>query len=125
MRKQVKLSDLEIGDKFSLYSSTTNNHTKVNCTGLNLDYCHRNLCCFGLIYNTVIAIRGDKLVYIDAPDLTFKDLNIGDNFIYNDAKYIKMKTEESGIFLAIDLNLNTCYYMNNNSIVIKLIKEKL
>lgn len=122
MRKKVKVGILCVGETF--YSDSTtyvkqaiyntvcyeNHHIKDASFGLGVK---------GSNKNCIIVLSDADYVEIDVSDLTFADINIGEEFrinVYTDTVYTKIRSY-SGKCFALEKNIHMCFDMGETTVV--------
>lgn len=93
MQKQVKIGDLKVGQEFYSCSNKyvkcrTMHHScyeviKNSCFGLMIDE-------YGNKKNTITGFMDNACVMIEAPEVKFQDIKIGESFICNGTQYEKL-----------------------------------
>jgi hypothetical protein len=91
MRKQVKISDVSCGSKFYLHDNN-NIYTRLEASWFGNSEAYRILKngYFAIIDNRVVVMDKDCYVYIDVPDLRYKDINVGEKFKIGQVTYLKV-----------------------------------
>ena len=113
MRKQVKIKDVGFGDKFFLTDYEESPFTKVRVTSVGDYSFYESISggCFAIINDRIIAMDNDCVVYIEVPNLNYKDIKVGEKFKIGQCIYLKVHNMMRD---RLDITANPCVCLENN-----------